>query len=177
MYNKNKALFLDRDGVINIDHGYVHLIKDFVFIDGIFDLCQKALELGYIIIIVTNQGGIGKGLYSEEDFQKLTKWMLESFSKRNIKIAKVYHCPYHPDSENKEYKETAYDRKPSPGMLLKAKEEFDIDMQKSLIIGDKNTDIIAGKSVDIGKAILFGREESLEADYKISNLMEVLKYL
>ncbi len=143
----NKAVFLDRDGVINEDRGYVHKIEDFVFIDGIFEKLKKYQNDGYLLIVVTNQSGIGRGYYSEEDFLKLTKYMLDEFEKKGIKITKVYHSPYRPE-------DNAMCRKPNPGMLLKAKEEFDIDMKNSIMIGDKQSDMQAGKNAGVGKLIL-----------------------
>ena len=90
-----KALFLDRDGVINVDKGYVHKKEDITFIEGIFDLCEYATLKSYIIIIITNQAGIGRGLYSEQQFKSLTKWIKSEFSQKNIKIEHTYFCPYH----------------------------------------------------------------------------------
>jgi D-glycero-D-manno-heptose 1,7-bisphosphate phosphatase len=88
--------FLDRDGVVNEDHDYVYRSSSFRFIKGIFPLCRIAQRLKFSIVVVTNQAGIGRGLYSKQDFQKLTAWMLKEFSNRSIAVARVYHCPYHP---------------------------------------------------------------------------------
>lgn len=142
---KNKALFLDRDGVINVDHGHVGKVEDFDFIDGIFELCQKAQNKGYLIIIVTNQAGIAKGYYTEEQFLKLTNWLENEFKKKGVHITKTYYCPYHIDAKIAKYKKDSPDRKPNPGMLLKAIDEFNIDPKKSILIGDKESDIEAGK--------------------------------
>ena len=92
-----KALFLDRDGVININHGYVSKKEDFDFIDGIFELCRKARKKGYAIIIVTNQSGIARGYYSEDEFKRLTRWVEHQFWKQGIQILHTFHCPHHPD--------------------------------------------------------------------------------
>ncbi len=101
---KNKALFLDRDGVVNIDHGHVGKIEDFDFMEGIFELCQKAQNAGYLIIIVTNQAGIAKGYYTEEQFVTLNNWMKNEFKKKGIYITKTYYCPYHIDAKIAKYK-------------------------------------------------------------------------
>ena len=93
-YKDNRAVFLDRDGVINIDHAYVNKPEDFIFIDGIFELCRKARQLGYLIFVITNQSGIGRGLYTENDFLKLTDWMNQVFKTQGINIDKVYFCPF-----------------------------------------------------------------------------------
>lgn len=151
---KNKALFLDRDGVINVDHGHVFEKEKFDFIDGIFELCKRAQDLGYLLIVVTNQGGIAKGFYSEEEFLELTKWMESEFQKREIKITKTFYCPCHPEGEIEKYRQNSFDRKPSPGMLLKAIEEFNIDPKKSLMIGDKETDMQAADAAGIASKIM-----------------------
>lgn len=152
---KNKALFLDRDGVINHDYGYVHSIENFHFIEGIFDLCKVAFDSGYLIIIVTNQSGIARGYYSEEQFLNLTKWMEERFLENGIKISKTYYCPFHKDALIEKYKHDSFDRKPNPGMLFKAIEEFNIDPKKSILIGDQESDIEAAKKVGIYTKFLF----------------------
>lgn len=151
---KNKALFLDRDGVINIDHGHVFQKEKFDFIDGIFELCMRAQELGYLLIVVTNQAGIAKGYYTQEQFLELTGWIENEFKKRGIKITKTFYCPYHLEGKLEKYRKDHEDRKPSPGMILKAIEEFNIDPEMSLIIGDKETDMQAGNAAKISKKFL-----------------------
>lgn len=145
-----KALFLDRDGVINIEINYLHKKEDFIFIDGIFELCKYYQNLGYIIIVVTNQSGIARKYYTEDDFNILTSWMIKEFEKNNIIIKKVYFCPHHPD-----FSSICSCRKPEPGMLLEAKKEFDIDMKNSIIVGDKQSDVLAGLNAGLNKTYLF----------------------
>lgn len=152
---KNKAIFLDRDGVINIDKGHVHKIKDFVFYKDTF----KAISLipkEYKIIIVTNQAGIAKGMYTEKQFLELTNWMLKKFKSKGIKIDKVYYCPHHPEGSIKKYTKKCNCRKPNPGMLKKAAKDFNLDFKKSWLIGDHEKDIIAGKKAKT-KTILIDR--------------------
>ncbi len=149
------ALFLDRDGVINIDHAYVYQSENFNFIDGIFELCQAVQSLGYKIFVITNQAGIGRGYYTELEFDKLTQWMLDIFKQHNVIIEKVYFCPHHPEHGIGQYKQDSYFRKPNPGMILQAVAEFDIDLQHSVLIGDKLTDIYAGKSAGIQTNLLY----------------------
>ncbi|WP_421919696.1 D-glycero-alpha-D-manno-heptose-1,7-bisphosphate 7-phosphatase [Marinifilum sp.] len=139
-----RALFLDRDGVINKEYNYVHRIEDFDFIPGIFDFCKLFLERDYIIIIITNQAGIARKYYSVNDFNSLTNWMLGEFGREGVNIAKVYHCPHHPD-----YTGDCKCRKPNPGMILEAKSEFDIDIENSILIGDKISDIESGINAGI----------------------------
>lgn len=148
------ALFLDRDGVINIDRGYVYRIEDFEFIEGIFDLCRIARELGYLIIVVTNQAGIGRGYYTEQDFLKLTDWMCDVFKRNGAVIDGVFHCPYHPRHGVGQYKKESADRKPAPGMILQAVKKFDVDVTQSVLVGDKASDVEAGVAAGIGCNLL-----------------------
>lgn len=148
------GLLLDRDGVINIDHGYVHKPEDVVFIEGIFDLCHTAQKLGYLIIVITNQAGIGRGLYTEQDYFKLTEWMNKIFKDKGIDISKVYYCPYHPVYGIGQYKYDSKNRKPGPGMILQAEKEFNLDLSKSVLVGDKESDIQAGITAGVGCNLL-----------------------
>lgn len=157
--NLRRALFLDRDGVINLDHGYVHKPENFDFIPGIFDLCRAALTKKLQIFIVTNQAGIGKGYYTEDDFFALNSWLLNEFAKRRVTITKIYHCPFHKDAILPKYKQDSEDRKPKPGMILKANQEFKLDLKNSIMIGDQLTDIEAARNAGIGKKILFNNLE------------------
>ena len=149
------ALFLDRDGVINIDHAYVSKQEDFEFIDGIFELCRSAKQLGFLICVVTNQAGIGRGYYTEKDFLELTAWMCGVFSEEGCEIDKVYFCPTHPEHGIGEYKTDSQFRKPGPGMVLEAAQELDIDLGKSILVGDKESDIQAGIAAGIKCNLLF----------------------
>lgn len=146
---KSKALFLDRDGVINIEKDYVFRIKDFEFVPGIFDLCSKFQREGFKIFIITNQAGIARGYYTYQDFQNLTSWMINEFSHNGIQISKVYYCPHHPELSG-----PCSCRKPNPGMMFEASEEFNLDLSQSILIGDKISDIIAGKNAGLGLNIL-----------------------
>ncbi len=140
----NKALFLDRDGVVNKEKNYLYKIEDFEFIDEVFETCKYFQEKGYLIIIITNQAGIARGKYTEDDYEILTNWMIKEFEKNNIKISKVYYCPHHPD-----FSGDCECRKPNPGMILQAQRDFDIDLSQSLLVGDKNSDIEAGINAGI----------------------------
>ena len=142
-----KTIFLDRDGVINKETGYLHKIEDFKFINGVFEACQHYEQLGYKIVIVTNQSGISRGYYSEDDFRNINDWMITQFNKNNIQILDTFHCPHLPDSG-------CNCRKPKPGMLLEAKKKYNINMLESWMIGDKETDITAAISSGINNTIL-----------------------
>ncbi len=147
------ALFLDRDGVINVDHAYVHRREDFQFIDGIFELCRSARSRGYRIFVVTNQAGIGRGYYTEDDFHALTAWMLERFAAEGAPIDKVYFCPFHPEHGVGAYKLDSPMRKPGPGMIQQAAREFGVDLAASMLVGDMDTDIQAGVAAGIGRLL------------------------
>jgi len=152
-----KALFLDRDGVINVEKDYLYKIDDFEFVDGIIDLCRYYQNKGYKIFVVTNQSGIARGYYTEDDFAKLSRWMIKEFLMYGIKIAKIYHCPHHPDINGE-----CECRKPHAKMLLDAKDEFDLDMQNSIMIGDKERDIEAGLNAGVGKTYLFDETHAVK---------------
>lgn len=155
----NKALFLDRDGVINVEKDYLYQIEDFDFCEGIFEVTSEFYSKGFLIIVITNQSGIGRGYYTEEEFHVLNDWMIEQFHQRGIGIAKVYFCPYHPTQGVGKYKKDSFDRKPNPGMILQAKEEFDIDLTKSILIGDSPRDIEAGISAGVYLNILLSESQ------------------
>jgi len=151
---KNMALFLDRDGVINVEHGYVHCREAFHFQEGIFELCRAAQARGYLLVVVTNQAGIARGYYSESDFLELTAWMVEKCAEQQIHIARVYYCPYHPIHGVGRYRCDSLDRKPKPGMLFRARTDFNLDLTASVLIGDKLSDIYAAKAAGVGTTIL-----------------------
>jgi len=140
--------------VINYDYGYVHKIRNFKFIEGIFKLVSCATKNKYKIIIVTNQAGIGKGYYTEDTFIELNDWMCDEFSKNGSPISRVYYCPNHPGGMGK-YQRSDFRRKPNPGMLLEAKSEFNLELSSCIFVGDQKTDMEAGISAGIGRNILF----------------------
>lgn len=148
--SRSRALFLDRDGVINHDSGYTSSAESFQFIDGIFDLCLAARRLGYLLIVVTNQAGIGRGYYSEQDFLSLTDWMRQCFEEKGAAITDVFHCPYHPTHGVGPYKKASFDRKPNPGMLFRAAEKHRLDLKISVMIGDKDSDMQAAVRASVG---------------------------
>ena len=176
------ALFLDRDGVINIDHAYVCKPENFEFVDGIFELCQTAKRLGYLIFVITNQAGIGRGYYTEQDFLKLTEWMCVVFEAQGIVIDEVYFCPSHPEYGVGKYKVDSLFRKPGPGMILQAAEEFDVDLVRSVLVGDKESDIQAGIAAGVKFNFLYipsCPDEATEtaASAVVSRLADIVKML
>lgn len=148
------AIFLDRDGTINIDHGYVHEIDQFQFIDGVIDACYRLKQMGFALVVVTNQAGIARGKFTEEQFLQLTEWMDWSMLDRGVELDGIYYCPHHPQYGKVEYRQSCNCRKPHPGMLLLARQELNIDMAISYMVGDKIEDIYAGKSAGVGTNVL-----------------------
>lgn len=149
-----KALLLDRDGVINREVRYLYRIEDFEFIPGVVETCRWFGELGYLLVVVTNQAGIARGYYTEADFHRLTDWMLEQFQAAGVDIAKVYYSPYHPVGGRGKYKQESPCRKPNPGMLLQAQTELNLDLSASILVGDKESDIAAGRNAGVGRCVL-----------------------
>ncbi len=159
-----KTIFLDRDGVINKEINYLHKIDDFEFLDGVFETCQYLISLNYKIIIITNQSGIARGYYTVNDFQIITNWMTAQFKKNDINILDVFHCPHLPNSN-------CNCRKPRPGMLLVAKSKYNIDMQNSWLVGDKEADVIAANRAGIDNTIL------VRSGHKINETKSNAKYI
>lgn len=154
MANLIPAIFLDRDGTINVDHGYVYEIDNFEFIDGVIEACLKLKEMGFALVIVSNQSGIARGKFTEDQFMQLTEWMDWSFADRGIDLDGIYYCPHHPTEGKGDYRKECDCRKPMPGMLLSAKEHLNIDMAASYIVGDKIDDLRAGAAAGVGTKVL-----------------------
>lgn len=171
------ALFLDRDGVINIDHAYVHRREDFEFVDGIFDLVAAAKRVGYWVVIVTNQAGIGRGYYTEDDFHRLMQWVAEQFAAHGGVIDKTYFCPDHPEHGVGRYKRHSPFRKPGPGMILQAARELPIDLGRSILVGDKRSDIEAGVAAGVGTLLYLGSEPAPAPARCLKCLAEALPHL
>ena len=176
--DKRRALFLDRDGVINEETGYLSRKEEVRFVEGIFSLCRTARSLGYLIFVVTNQAGIGRGLYSEEDFQALMAWMREEFAREGAAIDAVYHSPYHPEHGLGAYKREHEDRKPGIGMLRRAEAEFGVALTKSVMVGDRCTDIAAANAAGMRQAFLIGAAADCPGEHlPVASLAEVEAWL
>ncbi|MBQ1783129.1 MAG: D-glycero-beta-D-manno-heptose 1,7-bisphosphate 7-phosphatase [Gammaproteobacteria bacterium] len=147
------AVFLDRDGVINEDIGYLHRIDDFRFSHGALAAARQLHEMGYALVVVTNQSGIARGFYTDADFQQLTAWMNEQFRSAGAPLTAVYHCPHHAEQNNGESCEC---RKPLPGMLLKAAADHQLDLSRSLMVGDKEDDVRAGCNAGVYLTVRIG---------------------
>ena len=174
----NRALFLDRDGVINIEKNYLFKIEECIFIKGIFEICRFFQQNNYYIIIITNQAGIAKGYYTEKSFHDFTNWMDSEFKQRNIEIAKVFYCPHHTEGKIEKYRINCDCRKPNPGMIFNAKTTFNLDLQKSLLIGDKESDIESGINAGLGVNFLLKgykntNYKNTKANYVLNSLYDL----
>lgn len=136
----NKAVFLDRDGTINVEKHYLHKIVDFEFLPGVIEGLKMLQDAGFLLVIITNQSGIGRGYYTEEDFHKLNNWMLQTLKDNGVNIAKVYYCPHLPDAKVVAYRKDCDCRKPKLGMYEQAIKDLDITLDGSYAIGDKIRD-------------------------------------
>ncbi len=148
------AIFIDRDGTINIDHGYVHEIEQFHFIDGVIDACLTLKKMGFALVMITNQSGIGRGKFTEAQFLQLTEWMDWSLADRGVDLDGIYYCPHHPQAVIDEFRQSCHCRKPMPGMLLTAQKELKLDMSASYMVGDKIEDLQAALAADVGTKVL-----------------------
>lgn len=156
-----KAIFLDRDGVINRDIGYLGSWNNFEFLPGAQSAMRALCEAGYSIIIVTNQSGIARGYYSIDDYERLTTEMIGSLSECGVSVLAVYYCPHHPTGSVERFAVNCDCRKPAPGMILRAAAEHGIDLASSVFIGDKHTDMQAAASAGVGRAYLVGVSDPL----------------
>lgn len=154
MVNKIAAIFLDRDGTINVDHGYVHQIDDFQFIDGSIEAMQMLKQRGFALVVVTNQSGIARGIFTEQQFMTLTEWMDWSLADREVELDGIYYCPHHPEGELPQLAISCDCRKPQPGMFFSAQQQLDIDLSVSWMVGDKLEDMQAARAAGIGHCIL-----------------------
>ena len=156
------AAFLDRDGVINIDHGYTVRVEDFEFVPGTFDACRALSSAGYALVVVTNQSGIGRGLYTLREFTALTDWMRAQFAAAGAPLAGVYFCPHHPTEAEGEYRRECACRKPAPGMLLDAAHDLNLDLSRSVLFGDRAGDLEAARAAGVPTRILLGTNGNSE---------------
>ena len=169
---KSKFLLLDRDGVINKEKNYLYQAEDFEFIDGVFEACKEYIDRGYKIAVITNQSGIGRGYYSESDFEKLTRWMVAEFAKADVTITDVQYCPHTPYHE-------CNCRKPKTGMIEAIDKKHGIDLPNSILVGDKESDIECGQNAGIGTTVIVKSghafdEKQTKADYVMKDVKDLI---
>lgn len=150
-----RALILDRDGVVNHDVGFLHRIDECRFVDGVFDMAAAFAARGFALVIATNQSGIGRGIFSEGEFQRLMNWMRGEFARCSVPLDAVYHCPDHPTAGIGAYRRDNPWRKPAPGMLLQAAMDLSLDLAGSWCIGDQARDIEAGRAAGVGTLVRY----------------------
>jgi D-glycero-D-manno-heptose 1,7-bisphosphate phosphatase len=150
----DRAVFLDRDGVINIDHGYTHRVEDFAFVPGSVGALQLLQSAQWRLVVVTNQSGIARGLFSSEDYERFTAHLRTQLKAAGVHLDAVLHCPHLPDAAVAHYRLACDCRKPGPGMLLRAARELSLDMPASVIVGDRQSDVQAGRAAGVGRCLL-----------------------
>ena len=153
-----RAAFLDRDGVINVDLPYVHRREDFELVPGVFEAVRELRRLGFVPVVVTNQSGIGRGFYTETDFNTLTDWMKQRFAAEGAAIDAVYFCPHHPSDAIDAYRIACDCRKPSSGMLLAAARDLNLDLVNSAMFGDRASDLEAAQTAGVRHRFLLGTD-------------------
>jgi D-glycero-D-manno-heptose 1,7-bisphosphate phosphatase len=151
---QHRAVFLDRDGVINVDHGYVHKVEDFRFVPGSDDAMRRLQAAGWRLVVVTNQSGLARGLYSKADYDRFTAHLQRELAAAGVSVDAVLHCPHLPDATVAAYRLQCDCRKPAPGMLLRAARDLRLDLAASVMVGDRLSDIEAGRTAGVGHNVL-----------------------
>ena len=177
---KNKAVFVDRDGVLNEDSGYTYRLSDLRLLDGVIEGLQSILALDFKVIIITNQSGIARGIFSTEELQTFMKGLMNVFFENQINVTDYFYCPHHPQGRLLEYSIKCSCRKPEAGMLFDAKKKYNLDLSKSILIGDKETDILAGENANLFSNILIDSEErnnQSKASHVVQNLIDAAEII
>ena len=166
------ALFLDRDGVINVDHNYVYRVEDFEWIEGARETIARFNAMDWLVFVVTNQSGIARGYYTEEQMQMLHDWITVELAAAGAHIDRIYHCPFHEEGTIARYTRDSYDRKPKPGMLIRAMTDFPVIKERSFLIGDKQADLDAAKAAGVRGFLFSGGNLSSFADWALADMGE-----
>ena len=175
MSDLKPALFLDRDGVINIDKGYVSRIDDFEWMPGAADAISAFNSRNWFVFIVTNQSGIARGYYTENDMQTLHEWMIDELAKQGATVDQIYFCPYHAEGEIERYRKDSFDRKPKPGMLLQAMADHPVKREASFLIGDKDADIEAAHAAGVGGFLFKGGNLAEYAEWALASFEDGMR--
>ncbi|MEO0981402.1 MAG: HAD family hydrolase [Pseudomonadota bacterium] len=163
------ALFLDRDGVLNVDKGYVSRIEDFEWTPGAAACVRSFKARGWFVFVVTNQSGIARGLYTEDEMHTLHDWMLGELAADGAEIDRIYYAPDHAEGTVARYRKDSFDRKPKPGMLLRAMADFPVKREASFLIGDKQTDIQAAHAAGVGGFLFSGGDLHQFAEWALAS--------
>jgi D-glycero-D-manno-heptose 1,7-bisphosphate phosphatase len=169
MPDRRPALFLDRDGVLNVDHGYVARVEHFEWIEGARECVANFNRRGWYVFVVTNQSGIARGLYTEDDMQTLHTHMLEELEEAGAHIDRLYYAPWHEAGEISQYRRQSIDRKPGPGMLLRAMADFPVNREQSFLIGDKQSDMEAARAAGVGAFLFRGGNLATFAEWSLAS--------
>lgn len=161
---QRKAVFLDRDGVINRERGHLHRLQDFEFLPGAVAALQRLQRLGFALTVVTNQSGIARGLFSLADYLALNEFMLAQLAGHGVALAGIEYCPHLSDARVEAYRRRCDCRKPAPGMVLALAERLRLDLRASVLIGDKPSDVQAGRSAGVGRCWLVRSGHALRSD-------------
>jgi D-glycero-D-manno-heptose 1,7-bisphosphate phosphatase len=156
--------------VVNVDHGYVSRREDFAFMDGAPEAIAAFNGRGWWVFIVTNQSGIARGYYTEEDMHALHAWMLQQLADRGARIDRIYHCPFHEEGTIPHYRRASIDRKPGPGMLLRAMTDFPVIRERSFLVGDKETDLAAARAAGVEGFLFTGGDLAAYAEWALANM-------
>jgi D-glycero-D-manno-heptose 1,7-bisphosphate phosphatase len=164
------ALFLDRDGVINVDKNYVYRVEDFEWVEGAAETIKAFNERGWWVFVVTNQSGIARGLYTEAQMETLHAHIGVELARAGARIDRFYHCPFHEDGTIAQYTKDSYDRKPKPGMLIRAMTDHPVIKEQSFLIGDKQADLDAAKAAGVRGFLFSGGNLAQFAEWALADL-------
>jgi len=167
-----KLIILDRDGVINVDRNYVYRVVDFEWVEGARDVIRRFNDMGWWTFVVTNQSGIARGYYTEEQMQELHDWITAELSNTGARIDRFYHCPFHEEGTIARYRKGSFDRKPKPGMLIRAMTDFPVIKERSFLIGDKQADLEAAQAAGVRGFLFTGGNLAQFADWALADMGE-----
>ncbi|MEM9939426.1 MAG: HAD family hydrolase [Pseudomonadota bacterium] len=169
MSKPKPALFLDRDGILNVDRGYVARVEDIEWVDGAIDCIKAFRARDWHIFVVTNQSGIAFGFYTEEDMHAVHASLEKTMADAGTGVDKIYFCPYHENGTDPRYRKDSFDRKPKPGMMLRAMADFPVKRESSFLIGDKETDIQAAHAAGLGGFLFRGGNLAHFAEWALAS--------